>query len=332
MEKPAMSVSPRTRALAALAALLAACQASSEPTPGAAGESSLFEPRPGDWRPLSTNLITFYHVAESARRGESLKTYVETVDGEVFQRLYGNLVLSHMDYRTSAVTGDANAFGPMVVSSKLIRVDTTEAFRKFLAETGAWLSRPQPYSIGHAEIFLFPDRRTFDRFARFVDSGGVAGLKPLRRLSEGCLSSRLVDPGTKNEAAILLAHVPDGEMSLGDPADRACLHAFLLENMGVRPDQGHLVLPGLPGSEYGDCSIARILPVTGETPKRTRLACPDALNRRAVMLLHYLGRRGAAGDEEAAALAGSVRKNCAELLRRGNRQDLSCGEIVEGGR
>jgi hypothetical protein len=72
--------------------------------------------------------------------------------------------------------------------------------------------------------------------------------------------------------------------------------------------------------------------VTGETPNRTRLACPEAPNRRAVMLLHYLGRRGAAGDKEAAALAGSVRKNCAEMLRRGNRQDLSCGEIVKGGR
>jgi hypothetical protein len=326
-----MSVSTRGRVLAGLAVLLAACQASSEPAKSAAGKSDLFEPRPSDWRPLSTTKITFHHAAESARAGESLKTYVGPIAGEVFQGLYGNLVFSHRDYRTSGVTGDANAFSPMVVTSKPTRVDTTESLRKVLGETGYWLSRPQPYSIGLAEIFLFPDRGTFDRFARFVDSGGVAGLKPSKRLSQGCLYSRLVHPGTKNEAAILLAHVPDGEMSLGDQADRACLNGFFLQNMGVRREKGHLVLPGLPVAEFGDCSIARIVRPGAAGPKRTGLACPEAPNRRAAMLLHYLSRRGRLGDAAAAALADKIPKSCAELVRQKKQQDLSCNEIVGNG-
>lgn len=326
-----MSASTRVRILAGVAALLAACQASSEPAKPVAGQSDLFEPRPSDWRPLSTAKITFHHVAESASAGEGLRTYVGTISGEAFQGSYGNLVFSHRDPRTSAVTGDANAFSPMVVTSKPAKVDSTESFRKALEETGYWLSRPQPYSMDLAEIFLFPDRATFDRFARFVDSGGVAGLKPLKPLSQGCLYSRLVHSGTKNEAAVLLALVPDGEMSLGDQADRACLNGFFLENMGVRRDKAHLVLPGLPVAEFGDCSIARIVQPGAAGPKRTGLACPEAPNRRAAMLLHYLSRRGRLGDVEAAALADKIPKNCAELVRQNNKQDLSCNEIVGSG-
>src|SRR4051812_49154830 len=103
-----MSVSTRRRALVGLAALLTACQVSSEPVRRSAENPDLFDPRPSDWRPLSTSHLFFYDAGPSTGANQSRKTYVETLRSEVFQGLYGNLVPSAGDYRVSGLTGDAN--------------------------------------------------------------------------------------------------------------------------------------------------------------------------------------------------------------------------------
>jgi hypothetical protein len=323
-----MFASVRNRLLTALVLLAGACGVGSEPTRAGSGDAgSLFEPRPSDWRPLSTNMLNFYHVEEGGDAGGA--SHLANIDKAVFQQMYGNFVLSNMDYRVAGLVAD-ESFRPLVITSPGKIVDTLDAFKASIATSQQWLGTPQDYSGGEGHIFLFPRPQDLERFASLAKTRGIDGLTPPKQLAPNCLYSRLVHPKTRSEAAVLLAATPDRVLSLKDAADRACLEAFFLENMGVRRQAAPLLLP-VPGAE-ADCVIARIRTpadsVAAGAPNS--LGCPEAPNRRAVMLLNYLQRLGRQGDLKAGALAARVRKSCAELMEAGNNEDLSCAEIARG--
>ena len=322
------------RPLLAAAAMLAACHddGHAEDRNGAAARP--VEVRTGDGRPLSPVTLQFLHV-ERPGPGGSPRTFIETLNGDRWTQTFGNLTFDVNDPFVAGLLSPRRQLWPTTISSSLGRLASPRDVVGAIKAYRDHLATPDLGPTGEGYVFLFPVKADYDAALGAVDAAAVPGLRHTAALTPRCAYARLIVDAGERQAGILFMHVPDGEVSLGDPGDRACVEEYFARNLVLtRAEVDALIFSrGQPGA--GSCVLARILPPAGSSAAPSpSTGCPTAPIRRAATLMAFAQAEGVGlAPGQAQGIVAAIKGACArQATSRQSWRDETCPAILDGDR